>query len=361
MRRIVLRAVISLSVTAAGVLGYLYVHGDFQRWSDNSALDAACGGLLDRDVVRGVLGSGEVKVKETAEYKRYWDMVASCWVHVDGGGTAEIRVVDAASVGENVDSLYRADGSDDLAVPVGYGWSGVLGADLDEPEDVTVSLVLDCAEGSKAAALSITVETSLPDVTMDDPANRPGYARIATSTAAKVSKKQECGAELGEPVRRLGLPVSEDSRKPLRAADGTCSGIPTAQGVSVATETDRGGAPYEICRLSDADARARYLLKARFGPYAQEMYSNYQVLSHGRVTPSPGVPAQQRAADGTISWTSAKCRDGFALFTLQPYAATDDDRKGIASTPGRAYERSALKVFAERSAKAHGCSAPAKL
>jgi hypothetical protein len=372
VRRIILRTVIALAATAAGVLGYLDVHGDFQRWSDNSALDGACDGLLDRDVVRGVLGAGEVEVKgENEDYARaYRGLIAGCRVEVDGGGSAEVRIRDTAYVEENVASLYKSSVSDVLSVPVGYGWSGLFGADPEEPkgylgsqgdEDVTVSLVLDCAESSKLKSLSVTVETSLRDATLDDPANRPEYARIATSTAANASKKQGCEAKLGKPVRRLGLPVTEDEYQPLRTADGTCSGIFTAKEVTLATETDRGDAPYEVCRLSDADTSTRYFLKGQFGPYAQEAYADYQEFDYGRSRPSPDIAARQRAAGGPVSWTSAKCPDGPALFTLEVAADEDKDRKETASTPGPAYERAALRAFAERAAKAHGCSAPATL
>ncbi|MDF3141211.1 MULTISPECIES: hypothetical protein [unclassified Streptomyces] len=39
-------------------------------------------------------------------------------------------------------------------------------------------------------------------------------------------------------------------------------------------------------------------------------------------------------------------------------AERDDNPKNTVSNPGFAYERAALRAFAERSAKAHGCSAP---
>ncbi|MFF0010289.1 hypothetical protein [Streptomyces sp. NPDC005374] len=364
-RRIILRTALALAVTVAGVLGYLDVHGDFQRWSDNSALDGACDGLLDRDVVRGVLGSGEVEVHDRGD----GDLVAKCQVDVDGGGSAEVSVLDTASVAGSRDSLYRANLSDVVSVPVGHGWSGLFGADMEDPKDsfdsptehATTSLVLDCVESSQVDGLSVTVRTKLRDATLDNPANRPQYARIATSTAARVSEKLGCGAKIGKDVRRLGLPVSEDEYEPLRTAGGTCSGIPTARGVSVATETDRGGAPYEICRLADADVSTRYILSARFGPYAQEAYADYQERSYGEGMPSPDIPSQQRDADGPVSWSTAKCPDGVALFTLQAAGDRGVDRKDTAESPGFAYERAALGAFAERSAEAHRCSAPAAL
>jgi hypothetical protein len=373
VRWIILRAVAALAAAAVAIVGYLFVHGDFQRWRDESALDSACDGLLDRNVVRDVLGPGSVEVEDEdrgTDEDRGSTALVGCEVDVDGGGSADIRILDTAYVGQILDSLYKGPpGAQALSVPVGHGWTGLFGAEpktiggdpdlfgADEDEAVTVSLVLECTKaGSAKGFLSVTVETRI-DKTLDNPANRPEYAKIATSTAAKVSKTRHCGAELGKPVRSLDLPVTEDEYKPLGTADGTCSGISTAQGVSIARETARGGAPYEVCWLSDADFTTRYVLAAVFGPYAQEQFVAYQEYGE-QDTPYPDTPAHHRDTGGRVSWTTAKCSDGRALFTLQPAADQDDNRKNTASNPDFAYERAALRAFAERSAKAHGCSAP---
>lgn len=367
VRRIIIRVVTVLAAAAVAVVGYLAAHGNFQRWRDESALDSACGGLLDRNVVRGVLGAGSVEVED--EDRGGEGLVAGCEVHVDGGGTADIRILDTAYVGQGLDSLYTGpSGEQALSVPVGHGWTGFFGADpdpveadedpfrADDAEEVTTSVVLECTKASSVKGLSVTVETAL-DKTLDNPVNRPEFAKIATSTAAKASKARHCDAELGKSVRNLDLPVNEDEHQPLGTADGTCFGIPMAPGVSIATETDRGDAPYEVCRLAGADLSKRYVLLAEFGPYAQEAFVDYQEYG-GEDVPSPALPAADRDAGGRGSWTTAKCPDGLALFTLLPASEQDDNRKNTASNPDLAYERAALRAFAERSAKAHGCSAP---
>ncbi|AZQ37800.1 hypothetical protein EJ357_33660 [Streptomyces cyaneochromogenes] len=370
MRRIALRAITALVATAVAVFGYLAAHGDFQRWKDESALDGACGGLLDRNVVRSVLGPGSVEAEDEDWGGDGW--VAVCKVHVDGGGTAYIRILDTAYAGQSPDSLYTGPaGGDALSVPVGHGWTGLFGADpdpveadedlfgADDAEEVTASVVLECTEAGSVKGLYVTVETEL-DKTLDNPVNRPEFVKIATSTAAKASKARRCDAELGKPVRDLDLPVNEDEYKPLDTADGTCSGIPTAPGVSIATETARGDAPYEVCRLAGADLSKRYVLAAEFGPLAQESFVNYQEFGGEEDLPSPDVPAHDRDTGGLRSWTTAKCPDGLALFTLLPTSERADERKATASDPGLAYERAALRAFAERSARAHGCSSPVK-
>ncbi|MFD4857316.1 hypothetical protein [Streptomyces atratus] len=363
VRRIVLRSVVALVAAAVVVAGYLQVHGDFQRWSDESALDGACDGLLDRNAVRGVLGPGAVEV----ENERSGAGLVGCEVHVYGGGIAEIRVLDTAHVGPSLLPSLYAGSPTAPAVPVGHGWTGLFGAApdrfgaadpfrADEYKKVTTSLVLECTGESSAKGLSVTVETTL-DKALDNPAERPQFTRIATSTAAEASKARHCGAKLGKPIGSLGLPVNQDEYEPLRTADGTCSGIPAARGVTIATETARAGAPHETCRLADADNSTRYELEADYGPYAQERFLGYEEESYDDV-PNTETPAHHRDPDGRVSWTTAKCRSGQALFTLHPSFERAEERKYPRGKADLAYERAVLKAFAERSAKAHGCSAP---
>ncbi|MCX5113134.1 hypothetical protein OOK13_32665 [Streptomyces sp. NBC_00378] len=368
MRRNVLRAVVALVAAAVVVAGYLQVHGDFQRWSDESALDGACDGLLDRNVLRGVLGAGAVE----AENERRGAGLVGCEVDVHDGGTVEIRILDIPQTGKRPDSLFTG-APRAFAVPVGHGWTGLFGADpgddaeadlfsAAEYEDVTTSLVLKCTGTRSPKSLYVSVTTT-GDASLDDPAERPGFTRIATSTASRVSKARHCGAELGKPVSSLGLPVSEDDYEPLGTADGTCSGIPAAHGMAIATETARGGAPHETCLLADADHRTRYELEADFGPYAQQQLvlaaeDSYEDTPNTD-TPDADTPAHQRDPGGRMSWTSAKCPDGRALFTLQPSADARERLDYPRSDADLAYERAALRAFAERSAKGHGCSAPA--
>ncbi|MFB8036482.1 hypothetical protein ACFC5Z_26780 [Streptomyces sp. NPDC056004] len=368
MRRNVLRAVVALVAAAVVVAGYLQVHGDFRRWSDESALDGACDGLLDRNVLRGVLGEGAVEI----ENERRGAGLVGCEVHVYGGGAVEISILDTSQAGQHPNSLFTGSQAV-FAVPVGHGWSGLFGAGRKDVEradlfsateykDVTTSLVLKCTGTRSPKSLYVSVTTA-GDASLDDPAERPGFTRIATSTASRVSKARQCGAELGKPVSSLGLPVTEDDYEPLGTAEGTCSGIPAAHGMAIATETARRGAPHETCLLADADRRTRYELEADFGPYAQQQLvlaaeDSYEDTPNAD-TPDADTPAHQRDPGGRMSWTSAKCPDGQALFTLQPSADRGERHKYPRSDADLAYERAALRAFAERSAKGHGCSAPA--
>ncbi|MBC9711420.1 hypothetical protein H9Y04_02390 [Streptomyces sp. TRM66268-LWL] len=359
-RRLVLRIAGAAVVLAVLVPGYLWLHGDFRRWDDEAKLDAACDGLLDRAAIREVLGDGDVGVRE-------WDGPAHqvrCEVVVEGGGRVEVRVADETVIGSSVSDLYvyRGTGRATPSVPVGGGWSGLFGArprgvDGEDFDDVTTALTLRCTAGD-AKSLMVAVETDPAEAgPLDDPANRPAYARIAETTARKASDVRGCDAEPGRKVRSLRLPVSQDEYKPLAEADGTCAGIEPVSGVRSALETARDGAPYEVCLLNGPDGSRRYELAAAFGPYALlEFEENRTYGAQDR--PVGDVPARNRKRADQSGWTTAKCPDGTAVFTLLAVGRHED--KGSAFVSGDlAQERAVLKVFAERSAGAHGCQAPA--
>ncbi|MER7170564.1 hypothetical protein [Streptomyces mesophilus] len=355
VKRLLLRSAGGVVALAVLVSGYLWLHGDFRRWDDAAKLDAACDGLLDPAVMREVLGDGEVGVRE-------WDGTAHhvrCEVVVDGGGKADVRVADETAIGVAGFEPFLGGRERGLAVPVGNGWSGLFGADSgdeDETEGVTTAFTLHCTAG-EAKTIMVTLRAELFDERpVDDPANRPAYTRIAEATARKVSEVRGCEAELGDKVRSVPLPVREDEYEPLDEADGTCAGIEPLRGVRTVLETARDGAPYERCRLLDADRLRRYGLEASFGTYAQSFFRGNRA-SYEDDLPTGRVPAHHRARDESVSWTTAKCPEGTALFTLVAYGRHDDKTSALVSGD-LAQERAALKIFAERSAESHGCRPP---
>ncbi|MGY0058319.1 hypothetical protein ACWY4P_17490 [Streptomyces sp. LZ34] len=354
--------------------------------SDDRALDEACDGVLAKDEVRAVLGDGEISVSNrtkgtfhaNANAKGDGDsagedagegdedqantLAVRCEVTAHGKGSVRVTIAGAPRprTTYGVGGMYTSmPERDTLAVPLGHGWSGLFGTDnvrQDDNEDgeATTAVLLDCAKGG--TSLLITVETKLGGATLDDPAARPDFVRTATATAKAANDHWGCGARLGKPVRTVGLPVNEDEYEPLLGAKGTCAGVPTAarSAVSTARETARDRAPREACALGARDGSPRYRLDAYFGPYAEETRDEYA----GGLAEDGPTPAELPSGrlGKSAYWASASCPDSGedALFLVRADGTEDDTRR----KPDLAYERAALRAFAERSARNHGCGTP---
>ncbi|MEU1786309.1 hypothetical protein ABZ553_10610 [Streptomyces sparsogenes] len=344
--------------------------------SDDRALDAACDGALPAEDVRAVLGDGDISVSNRTEGTfdagvkagargegaRANTLAVRCRVTADGKGSVRVTIAGAPRprTRYGIDGLYPSvPGGDTLAVPLGHGWSGLFGTDNarqgdSEDGEATTAVLLDCAKGG--SSLLITVETTLGGVTLDDPAARPDFVRTATATAKAANAHWGCGARLGTPVRTVGLPVNEDEYEPLLGAKGTCAGVPTAarSAVSTARETARDRAPRETCALGARDGSPRYHLDAYYGPYAEEARAEYADAP----TQDGPTPADKPAGRLGLSayWATATCPDGAedALFLVRAAGTEHNTRR----RPDLPYERAALKAFAERSARSHGCGAP---
>ncbi|AZM56236.1 hypothetical protein DMA15_29605 [Streptomyces sp. WAC 01529] len=380
-------------------------------------IDEACGGVLPAAEVRAVLGEGpfergpgraEVRTGDTDSYGSKGDTrQVTCTVRREtehGAGrpthdasvevtvqrlperransTAEDREVE---VPRGFGALYPAVSAELPPAALGGGWQGLFttGETFTGPADAesaTATVLLDCARGR--GGLLVTVDVKEEDITLDDPRRRTAFARIATGTAAKASGTWGCGARLGKPPPTVPLPVNVDEDVPLADASGSCRGLPgRGSRVSRAWESRMPGGPVEVCVLaggrvgtpitgadpgSGSEAR-RYRLVAYYGPYAvTERLLRQETQGRYSDEPVPGeTPAGGRPGGG--HWASAACHDGGgpALFTVETGGAKggttgggDGRRAAKASPADLAYERAALKEFARRSAKAHGCGAP---
>jgi hypothetical protein len=359
------RIIRNTALTTAGALvalgGFLWLYGVNDR-----ELGRACGGMLPAEDVRAVLGDDHLDVESASG-----DGTDTCEVSADGnGGSAKVSIVDTTRVGEDGWIRVRLAGgsaNDMLPVPIGSGWSGVFAADTTAISEgrATTTLLLTCGEGSKKTSagkpvtgVAVTVETEL-DTTLDNPADRPAYVRIATGTAAKAAKAYGCVTDLGDrPLRTVGLPVSEEEFEPLSGASGTCAGISPTFGVATARETTRAGAPLEECLLGDDGlGNQRYSLEAHFGAYATRLKAGYEEARYSSDPTPADAPNGRLRADGSY-WGSAACSvDGGerAVFVVRRTRVGDEQR---ATEAEREYARTALRTFAEHSAKAHGCSVP---
>ncbi|MFH8365490.1 hypothetical protein [Streptomyces sp. NPDC018031] len=357
----------ALAVAAASVAGALV----WLSGSDDRALDEACAGVLPVAEVRKVLGDGEVEVVDGGEdgsgaQGSFGDpegneLSVRCTVTAAGTGrvAVTIRGVPRPQREHGVDTLYTDSLYQDvLPAPVGHGWSGTFRSPSLRPGDddgkATTTLALDCAKGR--GGLLVTVETELTDATVDDPAARPAFVRVATATAAGADGHWGCGARLGDPAPSVGLPVGPDEYEPLLDAEGTCRGVPPGArrlGISTARETDRDRGLHEVCALGTRDGSPRFKAHAFYGPFAEEARARYtRDYDYENVTPAD-KPAGRLGKSGY--WTSADCPGGGepALYMIEL------DGKDRQTRPlDLEYERTALRAFAERSAKARGCAVP---
>ncbi|MFD7408360.1 hypothetical protein ACFV7R_38200 [Streptomyces sp. NPDC059866] len=360
------RIIRNTALVTAGALvvlgGSVWLYGMNDR-----ELGRACGGMLPVDDVRAVLGDDRLDVES-----RSGDGIDTCEVSAstDGGGSTKVSIVDTTWIGVYSRlsvSFAGVPANDMLPVPIGNGWLGLFAADTAPINDgeATTTLLLTCGEGSSKTSagkpvkgLAVTVETEL-DTTLDDPANRPAYIRIATGTAAKAAKAYGCVTHLGQRrVRTVGLPVTEEEFEPLSGASGTCLGIRPTSDVTTAWETARDRAPLEKCRLGDDGVgNHRYSLVAYFGAYAAQLKAGYKEELRYTSDPTPAdAPKGRLPGDGSY-WGSAACPADAerAVFIVSRTRDTDGQQ---ATEAERKYARTALRTFAEHSSEAHGCLAP---
>ncbi|MFD4559930.1 hypothetical protein ACFWP5_37400 [Streptomyces sp. NPDC058469] len=368
-RHIVRRTALATTGVLVAVGASIWLYG-----MDDREAGRACGGMLSVGDVRAVLGDDHLDVKTGSG-----NGFDTCTLTV-GDRSAKVTVVDTTRIGEGdrLPSLYhasfaRASNGGLLSVPVGHGWSGLFAMDstLSTSGGATTTLALTCGKdsdksstgGRRVQGLTVTVDADL-GTDLDDPATRPAHVRIATSTATKAAKTYGCATDLGDrTIRTIGLPVTEEEFEPLSTASGTCAAIPTTTGVTTARETTRAGAPSETCLLGDDGlGNHRYTLQADFGPYAAQLKAAYGLDRYTSVPTLADAATGQFLDDGGY-WGSAACPvDGErAVFRVEraPRASTGAVDQRQPTETERAYAKTALRTFAEHSAKAHGCSAPA--
>ncbi|MBV7244535.1 hypothetical protein [Streptomyces sp. MW-W600-10] len=362
----------ALVVLAGGVFWF---GGGYDRWATDRALTTACDGVLPADEVRTALGERRLKAFDDRSEGSLDATTTS--LRVTCGISRETGENDGRHVGEGsvtvsvngvptldresrrYESLYPETGRAALPpAPLGQGWNGVFTTD-DSGTDAqaTTAVLLDCAPGRGDLLVTVTVDVgkNLGDMPLDNPGRRTAFARIATDTAANASRRWDCDADLGKALKTVPLPVNEDEYVAPADADGTCAGI-TARGKTVARawESERGTAPYEKCVLGNAEGDPALTVTAHYGPYAEGAWHDY-FERPGAPDPT-GTGQRSGILRNGAHWTMADCPDGSgpAFFSVTQYR--DEAERTDAD---RAYALSALKTFAERSARAHSCATPA--
>ncbi|MFP8943889.1 hypothetical protein ACLIYM_20975 [Streptomyces fenghuangensis] len=372
-------------VIAAGVfLGMVFMLPAGQSWYEERSeqqaseelLSDACGGVLPEREARAILGDGPLDGKtdsardEEGLGRKDEPLEAGCFVarkrpeKAYGFEQASVgvslhgtRVPDGGEGGESerLDDPYPALYADTPA-PLPGGWTGFFSVrDAPYEDRGTAAVFLDCVGDRRD--LLVTVNVSVKDADFDDPAHRTRIGRLATATARNAAERWGCEARFGERLRTVPLPVADDEDVPLDEADGTCEGIPTrGRFLTRAWESDRAGAPQEKCSVGNSGGTPLYSLRAFYGPYATSARAAWE-KRYSFVKTIPGRTPSGKLPEGGL-WATATCPAPFsgetALFTVEPLG-----RKREKSTrEEQAYERAALKAFAEASAEHHGCSAP---
>ncbi|MEU7580222.1 hypothetical protein AB0B50_21800 [Streptomyces sp. NPDC041068] len=379
--RVVLSSCGALVALALIAGGYYWWGGPRERGEARQVLAEACEGVLAADETRAVLGDGPYNsgpgrpdVTYAARAARGGAKTVSCDVsrrtehgagHPTHDASVEVSVQrvperEAADrpprdseLGSGYGPLYPAVSTELPPAALGGGWHGLFttGEGFSSAaggESATTAVLMDCARDR--GSLLVTVAVGKEVGTLDDPRERTAYARIATATATKASEKWDCDAKPGRPLRTVGLPVNADEDVPLADASGSCRGLPgRGSRASRAWESEVSGAPVEVCVVAggrvgtpvvrSAERTRIFRLVASFGPYAENERGGH------------------RERDGGYG-LSAVCRGGGgpALFTVRA-----DEAEERTSAADRDYERAALKAFAERSARAHGCEAPKRV
>ncbi|MGW2177472.1 hypothetical protein ACWCXX_05110 [Streptomyces sp. NPDC001732] len=332
MRRIALYAAVPLALLLAAGYGWYRTSDTGKRWRYEDRLATYCEGLLP--------------VAESAALTSYSTDAGLSGDRTGGGDDNrwnECRLADTrllvaliphdAVRNRNLSgdplSLLNDRGSDRLPVPVGGGWQG-------HTDFRDTGVVLDCTD--RPASLVVAVSA---DESHENAAETRQITRLATVTAVRAAEKWSCGAPHGNGVPPL--PVQSGHTTPGRAT-GTCAGVPEPDDDSVdwLRETKAPGtALRETCALGEAKARDEepYWFEASFGPYAQRLRTSDD---------APDGYHRDAGTDLHRAWASAACGDGpRALFVVNDteYAA-----------PPRGCLRTALRAFAENTARRHGCT-----
>ncbi|MEU4996862.1 hypothetical protein [Streptomyces sp. NPDC021622] len=400
-------AVLALALLAGG---WFWFGGGYDRWATQRQIDGACDGVLPSAEVRDVLGEGPYDDGPDTDNRTEGELAdASLRVECSllrkvevgtgkptrhGSLEVSVRAVPERRAKDDDGPAARQQrredylGQDGGVYPnvggvlppaaLGQGWNSTFAAgDGFSGAGATTSVLLDCARGR--GGLLVTVRAEDEGAGAEDPAVRTAFARTATATAANASAHWGCDADLGKRPRTVPLDVNEDESVPLADATASCEGVPgRGSAVSRAWEGARRGTPVEMCVVGagpvDAEGRpvprtssdisGQYRLSAFYGPYAQDERYGY-LERHDYLEPDRmlGVaPAGPLVFGGY--WASAECEKGGerALFTVEPPGSGShsygSDKQDKPTAADRAYERAALKAFAKRSAKAHGCKAP---
>ncbi|MFI6416411.1 hypothetical protein ACIBG6_03090 [Streptomyces sp. NPDC050842] len=349
-RRRRIRLAAGLTAGAAVVAGGLFwLSGGLQAWLDDRALDSACDGTLAADPVRELVGGAGVTA-EVRTGRSFWQCrVSEADEEYEEDGRIDLRV----TVSDARDHFATVDATRTDA-PLGHGWTGGFAFDPDREDrgEASATVLLDCG-GTRGGGLVAEARARIDRADFGRPEARTGLTAVLTRTATAYARQQEgCEVTEGAPVRKVDTSVNAWDHEPFASVSGSCAGIVDPRtsarwGVRTAVETAPGPKPVEGCTLGGLRGAPLYTFTATYGPALERSTRN--LLDD--VT-------DQRAGDAPdgryILW--AECRGAVdrAAYVVAPVGGERGRTTDLALD--HAGLRTALSAFADRSAKAHGCT-----
>ncbi|WP_395372098.1 hypothetical protein OHU45_30030 [Streptomyces tubercidicus] len=343
-KRKLIITVITLVIAASSTF---YFSGSYDRWQDSWSLADTCRNSVDTSEVKELLGVDRLRGSDTnAEQgsNPSAGQLHKCSVR-DPDGTAYLSV--ALDWGSDVGGVLHEFGGfspyedGGTAIPLGHGWEGVM-ADGGLGSDLIAAVNMPCTNlrtDQERSSLVVTVE-SMAEEPKGGAVQRARFARTTVKTAQNAAKAWGCTAHPGGTVARVPGNTAH-AVVPPGEARGTCEGITTA----VRESPTDPKAPIENCYILSGSDTSQYRISAFYGPFVKavpEQLSYTDVLD-------PGKPSGHK---GSGYWASAKCPSGNRAL----YITTGLPDSGDHFDPKSTLQKSALKAFATRSAKRHGCT-----
>ncbi|MFI0779043.1 hypothetical protein [Streptomyces sp. NPDC021212] len=182
---------------------------------------------------------------------------------------------------------------------------------------------------------------------------------MTSGIAKNAAEKFHCDAPSGDAIKKIA-PNPLRNPTPIAQAEGTCSAVtkldPKRRKLeSVAEAPADPTSPAENCYLNNAKGEPVYRLTALYGSFAKSVRyksSSFELHDSLGAGEDSGADANSHRAYGNV-----RCPAGLdtGLCTLSGLSWSTQSEPSL-KKPDPAFERAALKAFAQQSAKLHGCS-----
>ncbi|MER7410974.1 hypothetical protein [Streptomyces cacaoi] len=325
---------------------------------------AICGGAVQENSLRYAIGDGGIKASDVDELDSElpFGRLSECRASAEDdstGLTVAVGNLESSSMMSELSGHRDLTGLSGTSAPLGGGWPGVL--TVKNKDIAYATVVLKCGRSAPHEGILVNVKQMLVEGEgnfSSDKRKRLKLAQSGAAIASDVSKKWECGSQLGGEVDRAPDDVAVNKPLPLSQATGTCRAMrplaATAKKWGIARAASTGSdsrAPAQDCVLSNSKGDRVYRLSALYGPleagFRKSSSSLFQVSGKaGRKEKTPGW-----------AWAGAKCPDGSdaALFTASSIEHSKENKRLIV---GAEFETKMLGAFARDLGGRRGCDDP---